>query len=378
MTTGCRTTTAFLTVLCGLLLTIVGLAQHWPGWAWATLAVLLLLGPAAAFKVASLRRGSLPVDFEEQLTAAPVDRREHHVSRVALPSRWDDYDFVFSATVRWYLVEAPGNDPVLNPAGLAVEAVLDRARAVTEQREPSRASLVQHELSGALSTMRPDPTGHLHAMAEDVTLTLAQHDQERLDKLAEVRKDQAVWEHQRKYEQSKRQYLGEDVLKDTGSAVVWWLAKNDEHVERTVADLGLLAQLTSAANDTDVPERLRELVWQQPDEPADAGLLTEPEAPAEPRHTAADHLAGFFDAMGFTGEDDRRTMLAAMISELVKGQDRPETAEDLLRRFAPPAAYTSNGSDRGEDDGQRTDHSGGVGSNDAARPHGDGLLEARP
>lgn len=101
---------------------------------------------------------------------------------------------------------------------------------------------------------------HLQAMTEDVRPTLHQHDQERLDGLAGVRKDQAVWEHQRKYERSTHKYLGEDVLKDTGSAVVWWLAKNDEQVERTVEDLGMLARLTSAVNDTDVPERLRALI----------------------------------------------------------------------------------------------------------------------
>ncbi|WP_326602226.1 hypothetical protein [Streptomyces sp. NBC_01800] len=72
---------------------------------------------------------------------------------------------------------------------------------------------------------------HLQAMTEDVRPTLHQHDQERLDGLAGVRKDQAVWEHQRKHEQSTHKYLGEDVLKDTGSAVVWWLAKNDEQVD---------------------------------------------------------------------------------------------------------------------------------------------------
>jgi hypothetical protein len=57
----------------------------------------------------------------------------------------------------------------------------------------------------------------------------------------------AIWEHQRKYEQNKRAYLGRDVLKDPGSAVVWWLARNDDHVEKTVQAIGLLAQLSSAA-----------------------------------------------------------------------------------------------------------------------------------
>ncbi|WP_371100799.1 hypothetical protein [Streptomyces sp. PU_AKi4] len=340
MTTGCKTTTVFLTILCGLLLTILGLTQEWPAYAWPVLAILLVAIPVAIFKIAAARRGSLPVDLEEQRTAPPVERREHHVSRVALPSRWTDYDFLFSATVRWYPLEAPDNDPVLNPAGLAVEAVLNRARTITEQREPSRSSLVQHELSGALSRMRSDPAGHLQVMAEDITLVLREHDQERLDRLAEVRKDKAVWEHQRKYEQSKRAYLSEDVLKDTGSAVVWWLAKNDDHVEKTVADIGLLAQLTSAANDTDVPERLRDFIPRPHSESPGLDLLQGLPAPFEPQPTAADHFETFLNSMGFTNGDVRRTMLAKQIAEIIRTQDQHETAEDLLRRFDPPASFT--------------------------------------
>lgn len=299
MTTGCKTTTFFLTVLSGLLLTILGLTQQWPIWAWPTLAALLVALPAAAFKAAVRRRGQVPITFEEQLTAAPIERQEQHIRHVALPSHWADYDFLVSATVRWHPLDTSDRAPVLNPAGLAVEAVLDRARAITEQREPSRASLVQHELSGALSRMLPDSTGHLHAMAENVTLTLHQHDQERLDKLASVRKDKAVWEHQRKYEQSKRKYLGEDVLRDTGSAVVWWLAKNDDHVEKTVADLGLLAQLTSAANNTDVPERLRDLIPQPRGEQDNFPGRHDAPYEQEQAPTAADHFADALNAMGF-------------------------------------------------------------------------------
>ncbi|MEU9271934.1 hypothetical protein AB0E04_41995 [Streptomyces sp. NPDC048251] len=332
MTTGRKTTTLFLTVLCALLLTILGLVQEWPAWAWAALALVTAGAPAAAFKLAAMRRGPLPADFTNFLPAAPIERREHHVSRVALPSQWDDYDFVFSATVRWHPLESHGGEPVLNPAGLAVEAVLERARTLTEQREPGRASLVQHELSGALSRMRPDASGHLQVMAENITLTLHEPDQERLTKLAEVRKDKAVWEHQRKYEQSKRAYLGDDALKDTGSAVVWWLAKNDNHIEKTVADLGLLAQLTSAANDTDIPERLQGLI------PTSSG----PSMHAEREPTATDHFDAFLTGMGFTSEDDRRVMLTKQIADIIRTQDRHETADELLRRYDPPADFTAH------------------------------------
>ncbi|MER5688813.1 hypothetical protein [Streptomyces sp. NPDC002205] len=351
MTTGRKTTTIFLTILCGLVLTIFGLTEQWPTWAWPPLAVILVAAQTMAFKIAGLHRGSVPVAFEEHLTAAPIERTEHHVSRVALPSRWADYDFLISATVRWYALDASRPGRLLNPAGLAVESVLDRARVVTEQREPGRVSLVQHELSGALSSLLPDSTGQLQAMAEDVRLTLHEHDQERLDSLAGVRKDQAVWEHQRKYEQSKRKYLGEDVLKDTGSAVVWWLAKNDEQVERTVEDLGMLARLTSAANDTDVPERLRDLI-PQPREEQDGKEPSEWQAAAfERAPTAADHLADALNALSLEDGDTQRRLLAKQIADAIRDQEQHETADDLVRRFDPSAAFTPDGGPANETPG---------------------------
>ncbi|MEV5988050.1 hypothetical protein AB0L85_24035 [Streptomyces sp. NPDC052051] len=343
MTTGCKTTTIFLTTLCGLLLTILGLTQEWPTVAWPVLAVLLVGVPAVVFKVAAVRRGPLQVEVEEQRTDPPIERRELHIRRVALPSKWADYDFLFSATVRWYPLDVPGIDPVLNPAGLAVETVLDRARRITEQREPGRPSLVQHELSGALSTLSPDPAGHLQAMAEDITLVLREHDQERLTQLADVRKDKAVWEHQRKYEQSKRQYLSEDVLKDTGSAVVWWLAKHDDHVEKTVADLGLLARLTSAANDTDVPERLRDLMPRPHGEQPDAYEMRETAPPVEQEPMPADLFEAFLTSMGMTEEDDRRPMVAKQFADVLRAQDQDEIAEELLRRLHPPTGFAPEG-----------------------------------
>ncbi|MCX5402108.1 hypothetical protein [Streptomyces sp. NBC_00102] len=338
MTTGSKTTTVFLTIILGLLMTILGVTQQWPAWAWPALVTFLVLIPAVAFEAARRRRGHVPVRFEEQLTAAPIERQEQQVRHVSLPSLWADYDFLISATVRWHLLDTSDRDPVLNPAGLAVEAVLARARAVTEQREPMRASFVQHELNGCLGHMLPDGSGHLRAMAENVTLTLHQHDQERLDSLAGVRKDKAVWEHQRTYEQSKRKYLGEDVLKDTGSAVVWWLAKNDDQVEKTVADLGLLAQLTSAANDTAVPELLRDL-FPQPREEHDVldEQVLRVEAP-----TVADHFAEGLDAMDFPQGDVRRSMLAKQLADIMRTQEQHEAADDLVHRFDPPATFTPN------------------------------------
>ncbi|MFD9206049.1 hypothetical protein ACFVZM_07180 [Streptomyces sioyaensis] len=48
-------------------------------------------------------------------------------------------------------------------------------------------------------------------------------------------------------------------------------------MEKTVADLGLLAQLTSAANDTDVPQRLRDLIPQPQSERPDLKAMDAPD-----------------------------------------------------------------------------------------------------
>ncbi|WP_246094262.1 hypothetical protein [Streptomyces griseofuscus] len=113
-------------------------------------------------------------------------------------------------------------------------------------------------------------------------------------------------------------------------------------MEKTVADLGLLAQLTSAANDSDIPERLQELLSPSrtdgPDEFDETDGPVTPDAfGGAPGHrSAADHLSDLFDAMGFPEEDPRRAMLAAQFAHIIKEQNRYETAEEVLRRFAPP------------------------------------------
>ncbi|MCZ2525368.1 hypothetical protein [Streptomyces sp. HB2AG] len=402
MTSGTKTVTVFLTVICGLILTAFGVAAHWPGWLWSVMAVMLLAVPALAVKAAEHRGGPVPAELEPYLTPPPVERREERVLQVALPSSWDDYDFLFSATVRWCPTGAAATEPVVNPAGLAVDAVLERARRITEQRDPSRASLVQYELNGALGRMRPDATGYLQAMAEDVTLVLSEHDRERLEKLAAVRKDKAVWEHQHKHEQSKREYLAQDVLKDTGSAVVWWLARNDDQVDKTVKDLGLLAQLTSAANNEDVPERLQHLVpgarpWNAPDAPsfqadatpspadgpgntdsgsADSGQDREP--------SATDLYDAFLRRMGFSDGDVCRSLITRQIVEVIKRYDKIEAADQLLRRFDAPdgpgfsddtgfsGPEEPGGPDRPDDPGFPPDDAGGASVSRPPAPNGPG------
>lgn len=355
MSSGHKTVTVFLTLICGLILTIVGFCTQWPLWAWPTAAFALIATPVAALRLATRHQDPFAPEYlqEPDRPLPPVERRELRITDVALPSQLDDYDFLLSATVRWCPVAAPAHSPPVNQSGLAVEAVLERAGRITELRHPSRGSLVQHELNGALATMQEDIAGRVQAMAMEVTLTLSDQDQVRLAKLAAVRKDEAVWEHERKYEQNRRAYLGGDVLRSTGSAVVWWLHKNDDRVDKTVKDLGLLAQLTSAANNEDISERLRHLVpslsGQGPEEPqasdpsyrpgphfpgwAPQGAASQPPQESDIVHAFSQLLR----AAGLSVDDAETTLLAEQVASTLAHRDMDQ-AEELRRHFEEPAA----------------------------------------
>ncbi|GAA3782007.1 hypothetical protein GCM10022403_015700 [Streptomyces coacervatus] len=330
MHSGHRTMTAFLTVILGLLLVIIGLIFDWPLWAWPIVAGALLVGAAASLVVTHRRKPYIPPERLLEPDVQPVERWERMIKQVSLPSLEEDYDFQFSATVRWRPLDAPANAPVVNPGGLAIEAILDRVRHITRQAPPHRSSLTEHHLNGALATMLPDPSNRVVAMAENVQLSLSDSDRDRLEKLATVRKDEAVWEHERKWEQNRRAYLSGDVLKTPGSAVVWWLAKNDERVDKTVSDIGLLAELSSAANNIPVPEDFHRFV------PGLAalrvpGTAVREEARMGPR-TPDEYVEELLQGTGLDEDDPRRELFIKRIADAARGAGLHEVAEVLERR----------------------------------------------
>ncbi|MGP3770961.1 hypothetical protein ACTWJ8_08975 [Streptomyces sp. SDT5-1] len=339
MSSGQKTVSVFASVIGALLTLILGLWLHWPVWTW--LSAIAVLCAAGTTTVVLTRRTALREPFPDHMLperpAPPVERREVRVHRVSLPSSVEDYDFRFSANVRWCPADPAAGAVAVNPGAIAVESVLQRASAITATMEPSRASLVQHELSGFLASMEPVREGHVLAMALDVELTLSEADQSRLDRLSAIRKDVAVWEEERAYEQNKRAYLGGDVLQSTGSAVVWWLAKNDDHVEKTVKDLGLLAKLASAANDKDVDEHFRYLVPEAftPILAPDVDVTDTPES-APPEPSPADVFGEFLRRIGFGPGDEDVTLLAEQVAMAVALKDHM-SAEEIRRRFAASA-----------------------------------------
>lgn len=379
MSSGHRTVAVFLTVISGLIVTILGLTQSWPAWIWPMVALALTTMGIALTRLTRPAADPFPREFEPEpdLPIPPLERRAQEVREVALPSLWEDYDFLFSATVRWRPVSSRPEESVAGHAGLAVNAVLERAASLTRELLPYRASLARHQLNGALGVMLTDPTGRLDVMAENVALTLSDADSQRLDRLSTVRKEEAVWQHERNHERDKRAYLGDDVLKDTGSAVVWWLARNDDHIKRTTDDIGTLAQLASAANNDDVPEKFQHMVpypvpTPEPEPrlgperaeattngapftvpgtyPFDTAGPTNGSPSSAPRSTStADLFGALLDRLGFPREDDRSSMLARNFTHAATQLGAAPEVQDIVTRFDAPPSGSEPG-DRADPD----------------------------
>lgn len=263
MTTEEKILLAVLTITAVLVPVALGAALDWPAWSWLLLAVPLLgvLGRVAS----NIQRRVQQERLSQPYVARPVqveqpDQSLHTpVADVALPSAVANYDFHFSATA--YCRPTRGSRmQYANLSDLAKNVILDRAQTITEVEQPDKIDVVQHRLASALGTVQRDTPSGVEVWADHVQLTLSEADQERLRKLSDVRKDENLWEHERNYESRKRAYFRSEVLESTGSAVIWWLAQKDNDVEDTVRLIGALAQLSAAANNTEVSEPFRRLV----------------------------------------------------------------------------------------------------------------------
>ncbi|WP_117397818.1 hypothetical protein [Actinomadura spongiicola] len=338
MSAGRSITTLYFVVIGGTILIGLVLFAPWP--LWIPFIAIAALGGVLLYvvKAARHRRAGYPLPEPAfEYTSVPVaDNRGTRLTGVLLPTSRPDYFFQFSAIVIWAPTSS-ADESAINYAAVALDAVVKRAREITEAADPMHVSLVQHELASALGEMRTDATARVRTMAESVRITLPDRDQERLDKLAVVRKEEAIWEHERKYEQNRREYLGGDVLKDPGSAVVWWLARNEEQVEKTVNDISLLAQLSSAANNEEVPPAFRPFLYEAATAPGQFG--SNGSVPHSPDHDTApaDGFEALLKMMRFDESDPQRRLLARQMAEWATMHGRPEIAEDLVRRYDRPS-----------------------------------------
>jgi hypothetical protein len=255
----------FAAVVTTVVVLALSLVVSGPTWMWAVillaadgLAVLISRGVVDRREQAQLRRVMelQRAQIEETVVEPDVDEPTHvqyPISAVPVPSAEVDYRLLLSATVCWRQIGPSGGTPHTSPVDLAVNWVLTRARELTVLEKPEDYQVDQHRLGVSLGTPLAEPYGQVVAWAVDVSLTVSDEDNRRLARLAELRKHERLWEQERRMEVSMRRYLADDVLRDTGSAIVWWLARHPDQIEESVRMIGALAQLTAAANSKDLP-----------------------------------------------------------------------------------------------------------------------------
>ncbi|MEV0782354.1 hypothetical protein AB0I52_05060 [Streptomyces sp. NPDC050423] len=374
-----RLPSLLLVALCGLAPAALGNLLHWSVWLWGFMSTVTASG-SLLLVLTFLGSGHPRADpygtEEPEPPAAPTEQpyQETRVIDAALPSAVDGYDFLFSATVWWRPApDHTGRSDGASPA-LAVSAVVSRALEIVCRKQPGRASFARFFLEGELSVPLPDRSGRVMALAADATLTLAPADRERLRKLSDLRKDEEIWEYERQHERNKRRYLGDDVLQSAGSAVVWWLARHENEIEKAVDMIGPLAQIAAAANDEEVPELFRHLlvppVGARSEATVGGPLWDAPGPGAEPFDReaevgAADRLVLLMAAVGVKPDMDEYTVLVHRVVTSLEMAELYEAADEIRRALLPMSDQ-----DDGAGEGEGPDADTGEGDT-ASRPFRD-------
>lgn len=335
--------------VCGLAPAALGNLLHWSAWLWGFMSMVTASG-SLLLTITVLSGGRAPADpyapGEPEPPAAPTEQpyQETRVVDAVLPSAADGYDFLFSATVSWRPVpdHAQRSDGAC-PA-LAVSSVVSRAMEVVCHEMPGRANFARYLLEGELGVPLQDRSGRVTARAADVTLTLTPADRERLRKLNDLRKDEEVWEYERQHERNKRRYLGDDVLKSAGSAVVWWLARHENEIDKAVAMIGPLAQIAAAANDEEVPELFRHLLVPPVGAQSEAtfrGPLWDGHGQGggtfdrEEDVGVSDRLLLLLAAVGLKPDMDGYTVFVHRVVRSLEAEGLAEAAEEIRRTLLP-------------------------------------------
>lgn len=359
---------AFLTWLCWALM-------GWWALVWTPLIALVIGLGLLIWAATRAPHVSEPIaeDPERPVDEAPEFHR-CPISDHRLTSLSPDYRFFFGATVHWRPLW-PGHDVLqANPAGIATGLILDRARSVTAAHAPEEYDLTRQKLTADLGVVLRDPDGRLEVWAEDISLSLPQRDMERIHSLADLRKDEDVWQRERDLERSKREYLGDDVLRDPGRAVVWWLSRDFDGIDDAARRIGLLAKLSAAANGEAIPDLYRNLADDDIDrrpypvrvdaQPSahvnsfssvggesgtdtstssfgtlfDIGRQHEDSAPREPirNQRPLDHATALLDFLQAGRDDADHEMLVDRITRVLDAQGRRNLAADIREHYGVP------------------------------------------
>jgi hypothetical protein len=335
-----RNTVLASTVIAVALIISLSPLTHWLP--WVEVVLIVVIGGGGLLVAARRPDGpAIPSSASSQVAPdpPPVQYQRELLADVRLPSNRADYSFRFAATVVWIPIgAADGNAAGLN--GLAINDIVRRASELTQLEDPADYSQATYKLSRILSELRRDATGRVQAMADSVQLALPEPDQRRLDKLAMIRKEEEVWEYERRHEQSKRNYLGTDVLKDPGSAVVWWLAKNDDQLEKAVANIGLFTQLSHAVNDTRASQN-----GEAPEVPPPGPSGDDTNADQQPASSATQRFEDFISSLGIPPDTDDHILLTDQVARLVAMRGHHAVADEMTRKRDVPDAYSDASSE---------------------------------
>ncbi len=350
------------------------LAGPWT-WVWAPLLLMLLAlvllmtaigGEDPRLTSTAMTMGPPPVPDR------PDERRETRSIRVRdtrMASLTEDYEFVFSADVRWRWVGEP-DERLRNPERAAANVIVTKAQAEVGRYRADEVDMALHSLAARLGEAASVYNGLLEVWADDVTLGLMEEDAERLRRIADMRKENNRWEMERFVERTKRTYFAEDVFSTPGNAVIWDLVRNDADVETTMRRVGSLAHLSEAGKGKDLDDLRERLRGWDPDlasalegigaeegsglrtegDRGPGGWYVEEEIPGttvvreDPEETLVDLISSIED-------DDKRTMTADRITRVLEQSPLAPMAPRLRERFGlPGAAGNEERSEPREDD----------------------------
>lgn len=211
---------------------------------------------------------------------------------------------------------------------LATAAAVARATEIVLGSSAADAGATKQKLAEDLGWSRTDSTGTVLWCVQDVDLQPADPDDpDQLRTLSKLRKQAQVWEQEREHERNIRQYLGDDVLTTTGSALVWWLARHLDDVQGAIGMIGDLSTLSAASQDQDDPGRLgSDLAAPQPTAVGPAG------------DRAGEDLAATRDLLErlFPRSDDERTMFARDLAMIAERSGRNDYARQVRAMFGVP------------------------------------------
>ncbi|MDB4898027.1 MAG: hypothetical protein JWN15_4289 [Firmicutes bacterium] len=139
--------------------------------------------------------------------------------------------------------------------------------------------------------------------------------------------------------------------------MVWWLAKNDEHIESAVERIGLLAQLSAAAHNHEVPPPFRHLVPSATPPPSPenadspqshlhrtlhANGFQDTDAVLKNGTAAQEALDGLMRWLGLGPDAPEIPLLADRLARVIKAAGKDKEADEIRQRFDVPASGTAD------------------------------------